>query len=74
MKQLIIYMIVGVVSFSLGRQTVEPIELKCPVEIDHTLVASKFSKEEITCVYIESYKLSNKRIKRKEYVIQKKTT
>jgi len=63
---------VGIVSYSCGRQSVEPVIPMCQ-ETNLTLVASRINKDEVVCVYVESWQIKGK-TKRIENVIQKKTT
>ena len=72
MKILLMLIIVAIIGYSVGKSSTEPIIPKCQ-EQKLTLVASRISKEELVCVYVEPWQIKGK-TKRIENVIQKKTT
>jgi hypothetical protein len=75
MKYLIVATFVGVICFNLGKSSVEThvIVPTCANQENLVLTASRFSQEEVVCVYIEPWKIRGK-TKRIENVIQKKTS
>lgn len=58
--------------YEAGKASVDPIVPMCQ-ETELVLVASRISKDEVVCVYIESWQIKGK-VKRTENVFQKKTS
>lgn len=68
----LIVIVFGWICFQAGQQSIKPVILKCQ-DTKLTLVASRINKDEVVCVYVESWQIKGK-TKRIENAIQKKTS